>query len=118
MKRIYVAGPYSADNVIDVLKNIGRGQKACSYLFSVGFAPFCPWHDRIFITDRPEGKFTVSQFYDYSMAWLKVSDAVVLLPGWKNSVGTIAEIKEAKKRSIPVFESIAGLIRDWGHLVW
>ncbi len=36
MKRIYVAGKYSADNVLDVLKNIGRGQAMCSKLFSLG----------------------------------------------------------------------------------
>jgi hypothetical protein len=33
MIRVYVAGPYSADNVLDVLKNIGRGQQACARLF-------------------------------------------------------------------------------------
>ena len=26
MKRVYVAGPYSADNVLQVLQNIGRGE--------------------------------------------------------------------------------------------
>jgi len=26
VKRVYVAGPYSADNVLQVLQNIGRGE--------------------------------------------------------------------------------------------
>ena len=34
MIKVYVAGAYSADNVIDVLKNIGKGE------FAAG--QFCP----------------------------------------------------------------------------
>ena len=110
MKRVYVAGPYSANSVLDVLKNIGRGEKACADLFAMGYAPFCPWHDKSFVTDRPDDEFTVSQFYEYSLAWLKVSDAVVLLPGWENSKGTLKEIEVAKEVGIPVFDSITEFI--------
>jgi hypothetical protein len=103
MIRIYVAGPYSANNVLDVLKNIGRGQKACAELFRLGFAPFCPWHDKSFVTDQPEEQFAVEQFYRYSMAWLEVSDCVYALPGWRESKGTRAEIDRAYELDIPVF---------------
>ena len=105
MKRIYVAGPYSADNVLDVLKNIGRGEKMCAQLFNNGYAPFCPWHDKSYVTDAPEAEFTVEQFYNYSMAWLDVSDAVLLLDGWENSKGTLAEIDRAQSLGIPIFYS-------------
>ena len=101
--RLYVAGQYSADNVIDVLKNIGKGRKACAELFQLGFSPFCPWHDAAFIIDNPDAFFTVEQFYRYSIEWLKVSDAVLLLPGWKLSKGTLAEIKIAEELGIPIF---------------
>lgn len=101
--RVYVAGQYSADNVIDVLKNIGKGRKACAELFHLGFSPFCPWHDAAFIIDNPSADFTVEQFYRYSIEWLKVSDAVLLLPGWKLSKGTLAEIKIAEELGIPIF---------------
>ena len=106
MKRIYVAGPYSADNVLDVLKNIGRGEKACAELFAAGYAPFCPWHDKSYVTDNPEGEFTVQQFYDFSMAWMEVSDAVLVLSGWQNSKGTIKEIERAQQLGIPVYFSV------------
>lgn len=107
--RIYVAGPYSANNVLDVLKNIGRGEKVCAELFSLGFAPFCPWHDASYVTDRPDDDFTVQMFYDFSIAWLEVSDAVLVLDGSDNSNGTQAEIKIAKELNIPVFYSIPDL---------
>lgn len=103
MKRIYVAGPYSANNVLDVLRNIGHGQKVCADLFTDGFAPFCPWHDRTFVTDNPSGNFTVEQFYQYSLAWLKVSDAMLVIGDWEKSKGTVKEIGYAAAFDIPVF---------------
>ena len=109
IKRVYVAGPYSADNVLDVLKNIGRGEKTCAELFRLGFAPFCPWHDKSFVTDRPDDQFTIQQFYEYSIAWLEVSDAVLVLLNSENSKGTQAEIKRAMELNIPVFYSIEEL---------
>jgi nucleoside 2-deoxyribosyltransferase len=112
MKRIYVAGPYSANNVLDLLKNIGRGEKMCSFLFEKGFAPFCPWHDKSYVMDNTEGNFTVQQFYDYSMAWLEVSDAVLLIDGWEESKGTLVEIERASELDIPVFGSELDLF-EW-----
>jgi len=111
MKRIYVAGPYSAGNVIDVLKNIGVGRKMCAKLFQIGFHPFCPWSDASFIIDNPEADFTIEQFYKYSIEWLKASDAVFLVPGWQDSAGTLAEIKEAGSLGIPVFTNKQDLIK-------
>jgi len=110
LNRIYVAGPYSANNVLDVLRNIGRGEKACAELFSLGYAPFCPWHDKSYVMDRFDDEFTVQQFYDYSMAWLEVSEAILVLPNSENSEGTQNEIKRAKELNIPIFYSIEELI--------
>lgn len=108
--RVYVAGAYSADNVMDVLRNIGRGQKACAEVFRLGFAPFCPWHDKTYVYDNPEEQFTVDQFYKFSMAWLEVCDAVLVLPGFEKSKGTLAEIDRAEKMGIPVFYNTVDLI--------
>ena len=112
MKRVYVAGPYSADNVLEVLRNIGRGEDMATYLFSVGFAPFTPWHDKDFVIRSFETDFSVQDFYDYSMAWLEVSDAVLLVGDWEKSKGTLAEIVRAKELNIPVFDGLRGLL-EW-----
>lgn len=116
MIRVYVAGRYSADNVLDVLKNIGRGQQACARLFSLGFSPFCPWADRSFVMDRPDDDFTVDQFYQYSLSWLDVSDVMLVLPGYTTSNGTLKEIKHAEAKGIPVFYSEEELIA-WSQRV-
>jgi hypothetical protein len=109
MKKIYVAGAYSANNVLDVLKNIGRGEDYSAKLFMMGYAPFCPWHDKDFVLRNWDKDFTVKMFYDYSMAWLEVSDIVFVIPGYENSKGTLAEIERAKELSIPIVYSIEEL---------
>lgn len=110
MKRVYVAGAYSADNVIDVLKNIGRGEQLAAEMFCLGYAPFCPWHDKDYIIKKPNRDVTVDQFYRYSISWLEVSDCVLLVPGWEDSAGTKAEIHRAIDLGIPVFDTIEELM--------
>lgn len=110
MIKVYVAGAYSADNVLDVLKNIGRGEHLATELFLMGFAPFVPWHDKDFIIKKPEAEYTVSMFYEYSMAWLEVCDVLILVPGWEDSKGTKAEIDRATELGIPICASIEELL--------
>jgi hypothetical protein len=43
------------------------------------------------------------------MAWLEVSDAVLLIEGWEKSKGTLAEIERAKALGIPVFTTVYDL---------
>ena len=109
MKRVYVAGSYSANNVLDVLKNIGRGEQICTELFLKGYAPFCPWHDKDYVLRAPDAEFTVKMFYDYSMAWLEVSDIMLVLPNSENSKGTQAEIVRAKELGIPISYNVEDL---------
>jgi len=117
MKRIYVAGAYSDDNVLGVLKNIGRGQHWAAMLFKKGFAPFTPWHDKEFVIHFYDSEFTVQEFYDYSIAWLEVSDAVFIVPNatglkrWQDSAGTLKEIEIAEKLNIPIYYSLPELLK-------
>jgi len=111
MKKIYVCGDYSADNVIDVLKNIGKGQKVCADLFKKGFYPFCPWHDKSYVIDNPDNDFDVSQFHKHSMAWLEVSELVYVISGVGNGGGVDAEIKRAKELGIPVVYRLKDILR-------
>ena len=119
MIKVYVAGAYSDDNVLGVLKNIGRGEEYAAKLFRQGFAPFTPWHNKSFVITNWDEEFTVDMFYNYSMEWLKVSDCVFVVPNreglrhWQDSKGTLAEIEMAEKYRIPVFFNITELFRKY-----
>lgn len=113
MKRVYVAGAYSSDNVIGVLNNMRKGMRASVEVFLAGFAPFCPWLDYHFQLMLREGeKISVQQYYDYSMAWLEASDAVLVLPNSDYSKGTQTEISRAKELNIPIFYNLNDLVVD------
>jgi len=110
MKRVYVAGPYSADNIIDVFENMRKGMRTGVEVFLAGYAPWVPWHDfHHQLMFRDGESLTIDDYYEMSMAWLVVSDAVLVLPGWLNSKGTCAEINKAIELGIPVFHSLNNL---------
>jgi hypothetical protein len=117
MIKVYIAGAYNDDNVLSVLKNIGRGEEEAAKLFMMGYAVFCPWFDKSFVIRHPEHKFDVKQFKDYSLEWLRVSDVVYIVPNmnglksWKDSRGTLDEIEEANKCKIPVVFSVEELVK-------
>ena len=109
MKRIYIAGPYSADNVMEVLHNIRKGIDMSYKVFALGYAPFSPWLDYHFVLSDKGYKLKIQDFYDYSLAWLKVSDAMLVLPNYESSKGTLKEIEYAESLGIPVYYSLKEL---------
>jgi len=110
MKRVYIAGAYSADNVITVLDNMRRGMRKSTEVLLAGYSPFCPWLDYHFqLMLRENEILTVEDYYRYSMAWLEVSDVVLVLPNSDKSNGTQAEIKRAEELNIPICYSLEEL---------
>lgn len=86
-ERIYVAGAYSADNVIAVLDNMRKGMRLATEVFLAGYAPFSPWMDYHYQLMLWDGEhLSVNDYYDYSISWLAVSDAMILVPGYENSL--------------------------------
>jgi len=120
MKRVYVAGCYSAirkrdNSALGVLNNINRGVHAGVELVKLGYAPYIPWLDCIAHIANPEpGSLSIQDCYDWSMAWLEVSNAMLVLPGWTKSKGTQKEIKRALKLGIPVYFTLEELHKKEG----
>lgn len=114
--RVYLAGPYSDKDVLGVLRNIGRGEYYAYQLFKQGFGVFVPWFDRSFVISGWMDEFEVKDFYEYSMEWLMVSEAVFVVPDHKglkriaNSVGIRKELDTADELGIPVFFDMDRLI--------
>ena len=117
MKKVYVAGAMSADNILTMLNNIHDGLKLGSELLKLGFAPFVPHFDIFFkIQNGVDFDIPMQYYYDYTMQWLKVSDCVLVCPNWENSKGTLAEIAMAEKLCIPVYYNIKEL-RIWNYIL-
>jgi len=113
MKRVYVAGAFSADNVLEVLSNMRNGMRAATRLFLLGYAPFCPWLGYQYsLMLRENEEVSTDDFYDYSIAWLKVSDMMVVLPNSNHSRGTQREIAIAKDMGIPIYYDIEEFIKE------
>ena len=118
MIRVYVAGAYSANNVIDILDNMRKGMRKGTEVLLAGFAPFVPWLDYQFQFMLREGeRLNVKHYYKYSLAWMEASQAVLVVPGYENSDGTLNEIKRAHELNIPVFYSLNDLV-SWSKDEW
>lgn len=103
MKRVYVAGPYTKG---DVEQNVKNAIQAASELADCGFAPFVPHLCHFWHAQRPRD---YQSWIDMDLAWVDASDALLRLPG--DSAGADGEVKRADEKGIPVFYSLADLLR-------
>lgn len=102
--KLYIAGKYDSKSIIESLEHIRNGQRAATEALTKGFVPFCPWLDfQLFLQLREGEQITKDQIQAYSIEWLKVSDAILMLPSWKDSGGAKAELEIALKIGLPVF---------------
>jgi len=102
--RIYIAGAMTPrgnrketkNAAIEYLLNCNDFHAAKYHLIGKGWAPFNPAEDSVvFLRLQPGEIISEDTIKAVSMAWLEVSDAMVLLPGWENSPGAQAEHQRA-----------------------
>jgi len=107
MVKIYVAGLYSRNskgkkaNVIEVLENIRAGIFVCNRLLSLGYAVFCPWLD--FQYGLIGINLTIEQYRANCIAWLEVSDAMLVISGAGLRGGVDDEIIRARELKISTY---------------
>ncbi len=118
MKTVYVAGPYSHTNVMGVFSHMRVGIALCARLLEANYAPFCPWLDFQFDIIK---EFSLQQKYNYSLAWLRRSDMLLIdeaswgdgyTKPWRHSKGTCEELAEARRQAIKIYFSIDTLINE------
>lgn len=115
-RKIYMAGAYSADNVLDVFDNMRIGMSMSARLFRDGFSPFCPWLDYHYLLLLPESSVTMDMFYRYSVDFLRVCDAIFIVKNERNaaSVGLQKEIELAALNGMPIFTDYDKLL-EWAR---
>ena len=100
-KKVYIAGPINASNVVDALNNIQRGIDASVEALLSGVIPFSPFLDfQLVLASR--GKIDIPMIREYSMEWLYACEEIWVLPNWETSTGTKAEIAVAKELGLPI----------------
>jgi hypothetical protein len=114
---VYVVGPLtpkgynSSHPAIDYLLNIRNLTRYSLEVFFAGFDPFCPALDFLFfLLLRDDERLTEAMIKRFSKAWMARSDALYLTPGWKQSGGSLAEVKRAKELGMPIFNTIQEMI--------
>ena len=78
--RVYISGKYSGKTKREVEENIALAENYASYLLDEGYIVFCPhlFHYIDRLCNRPKS-FWLKQ----GKEWIRVCDAVFLLPGWE-----------------------------------
>lgn len=115
--RVYIAGPLNPHNgggAIEYLRNCHRMIEAARNLIKAGFAPFCPAVDMLyFIGGKDAETITTEEIKSYSMAWIPACEAMLMMPGWHDSAGAVAEFDYAFILSMPVFFSTETLLEHY-----
>ena len=109
IKLVYVAGPYSAQEPSQVAINIGQAWFAGRELVKMGLFPVIPHMNTAFF----EGLQDYDFFLEGTFRLLSQCDAMLVLPGYENSDGTLREIRKASMSLyIPIFYSFKE-VREW-----
>lgn len=95
-KLVYIAGP-----ITGVAKYWEPFEDMAEEVRAAGYIPLIP-------TWQPEG-LTNAQYMRMCMAMLDAADAVLLLPGWRDSVGAIIEATYAAYVEKPITDSVEKL---------
>jgi len=113
-KRIFLAGPYSDNNIIGILANIRQGIEVAGLLMAKGYSVFCPFLDAQISLTQFGALLSEQDYKENSLAWVEVADAVLCLSGWELSKGTLAERGIAEQNNIPIFISVESL-EEWAN---
>lgn len=118
MKIVYLCGPLTPrgnrtdteNAAIEYLFNVRDLVSAAIALIHKGYAPYCPGLDcQYFLHLRSGETISEESIKALSLAFLEVSDIIVLLPGWEASQGCQAEYQRAAELGMPAyygFESV------------
>lgn len=105
MKLVYVAGPFSAHNDIEIEANIVEAERIGEMVRQVGAFPVIPHANGRNFKHLGTYEFWI----EGTLELMRRCDAVMLVPGHERSDGTQGEIREARRLGLPVFEALAQL---------
>lgn len=100
MQVIFISGPYRADTLQGVMKNIQRARSAALKLWKQGYAVICPHSNTALFDGAADDSVWLKGYLEI----LKRCDAIYMLKGWEKSEGSRAEYHEAAGKLEVIFE--------------
>jgi hypothetical protein len=107
MKIVYIAGKFRGADAWEVHKNVQEALKVGFEVAYRGGMPLIPHSN----THPFDGTFEDAFWLQGTLELLRRCDAVMTISNWKASKGATAEVEEAKRLGIPVFEDLSELMR-------
>jgi len=98
MKLAYTAGPYRASTTHGIVKNIRRAEAVALKYWKLGYAVICP-HKNTALFD---GEMPDATWLEGDIEILKRCDVIVMVLGWRKSVGACAELAVAIDNGLTV----------------
>lgn len=98
--KIYIAGKLN-DMACDYIKNVHDMIKNADEVRREGFAVFVPGID--LLCGIQNGNWNYEDYFDNSQPWLDVADGIYIGLNWRESHGTLREIKRAQNNNQPIF---------------
>lgn len=105
MKVVYVAGPFTGATAWDIERNVRAAEVAGLDVARLGAMPLIPHANTRFF----HGQLTAAFWYEGTLALLERCDAMLVLPGWKRSSGTLEEMRLCETHGIPYFHTLVNL---------
>lgn len=101
MKLLYIAGRYRGRNQQEVSDNVEAARYMGKLATEKGWMPVIPHtctHGMEHVTDTSE------EFWlEGTLELMKRCDAVLMVPGWRNSRGSCSEMDEAERLEMPIY---------------
>ena len=93
MKKVYIAGPYTAGTREGVEENVRWAEAASWWFHQRGYAVHCPHSQSHYIHTRYNihNMISYEQWLEADIAWINVCDMVAFLPDWGDSNGARME---------------------------
>ena len=98
---VYIAGKFTGKNGWEVAENVRAAERVGFAVAKMGLMPLIPHAN----TCHFFGTLSEEFWYGGTLELLRRCDAVVLVPGWRDSAGARVERDEAVLRGLPVFEA-------------
>lgn len=117
MKYVYVAGPYTGkthnwQSYYEIDRNIRVAEEMAARLADLGIGFFCPHkHSEHFEVIVPD--VGPDFWYELDIHFMKSCDAILMLPNWENSKGSLKEKRIMEELGRPVFYELNDDLVEW-----